>query len=121
MVISEYSINQYSEFPYQLTVYFHDHNEDIFLVPNHGLIVDSTGYKPGYYLADYLLDWCYDNFGCGSNGKFFKHIFFQGRGKSDVEINWWISWSYSHKHHCHFIHAHFQKEEDAMAFKLRWT
>lgn len=81
---------------------------------------DSTGYCPAYYIDDNLMDWCYENFGPGGNGNFENNIFYQGRGNSDNKCSWWIQWSFSHNHSSHFITAHFEKIEDAIAFRLKW-
>lgn len=81
--------------------------------------VDTTGYRPGFYISDEIMDWCYENLGSGSNGTLRNRIFYQGRG-DDKNINWWIGWSYSHEYRTHYISGYFINETDAVAFKLRW-
>lgn len=91
------------------------------LNPDRKTTRDSTGYYPAYYIDDSLMDWCYENFGPGGNGKFENDIFYQGRGNTDKECTWWMEWSFSHDHSSHVIIAHFEKIEDFIAFKLRWS
>lgn len=110
------------DYSYQLIIIFdRKSNYEGFLIRNLDVKTrDSTGYRPGYYIDDDLMDWCYENFGPGGNGRFENNIFYQGRGNTDKECTWWIEWSFSHSNNSHFITAHFEKIEDAVAFRLKW-
>ena len=92
---------------------------NVYFKENIDLDRDSSGYRPGFYISDEIMDWCFENLGAGSNGRNKDTKFYQGRGCGS--INWWINWSYSHVHHTPFIEGHFKSEEDAMAFRLKWS
>ena len=114
--------NRYWNYSYQVVIIFDrksNYKGFLFLNPDYKTR-NSTGNRPAYYIDDDLMDWCYENFGPGGNGKFENDIFYQGRGNTDKECTWWIEWSYSHEHCSHFITAHFEKREDAVAFRLKW-
>jgi hypothetical protein len=121
--ITKYESHEYPNnlWKHQVSVYLKNFdNEEIltFFKRNMSALEDSGGYRPWYYIADSLMEWLYDNFGNGSNGKLVGTLFYQGW--DDENINWWIGWSYCHKYGVHYITVYFKNKPDAMFFKLRW-